>query len=31
MTTISSIIAIIHKNPRSLIDISLAVNLHAST
>ena len=31
MTTISSIIATIHKNPRSLISTSLAVNLHAST
>lgn len=31
MATISSIIAIIHKNPRSLMAISPAVNLHAST
>ena len=31
MTTISSIITIKHKNPRSLIATSPAVNLHAST
>lgn len=31
MTTISSIIATIHKNPSSLIATSPAVNLHAST
>ena len=31
MTTISSMITIRHKNPRSLMAISPAVNLHAST